>query len=483
MTSLATARRMPASASRPVPAGAAAPGGAGRPAQGFVRRRLPVAAAVLAAAVSLLPDAAAGQAVSAAGVQAASAAEAQAGNEIDRFMERVLENRDASWRRIGDFVLREVLTLDVDGPAGLPIAGFRREYEWYVREDVVVRSPRRFDGVDIGEAERREYEADWLRQRERRAAERREERRREAERRRLSVSVGLDGIRVAEGAEAAAPEDAPAETPAAAEAAGPAVADDAPAAADDASAVAEAAAPAAADGASAVAEAAAPAVADDAPAAAEAAAPAVADDGSAAAEAAGLAVADDVPAAEDAGPAGRREAELADPERLEPEFITDAGYFLEFSFEPGNYYLAGYETLAGREVVKIEYYPTDLFDNDSEPESEREQRIAEGFAKTSLVTLWIDPEFHEVVRYTFENVGLDFLPARWLVRVDGWHASIEMAQPIGGVWLPSRMILTGGATTALGAFEMRLTREYTDYREALTSGRVVGTGDVTGDRR
>ncbi len=448
MTSLATARRMPASASRPVPAGVAAPGRSGRraarPAPGFVRRRLPVAAAVLAAAVSLLPDAAAGQAVSAAGVQASSPG-AASGNEIDRFMERVLENRDASWRRIGDFVLREVLTLGVDGPAGLPIAGFRREYEWYVREDVVVRSPRRFDGVDIGEAERREYEADWLRRRERRAAERREERRREAERRRPSVSVGLDGIRVAEGAEAAAAEDAPAETPAAAEDAAPAVADDAPALADDATAVS--------DGASAAAEDAAPAVADDAP------------------------------AAEDAGPAGQREAELADLERLEPEFITDAGYFLEFPFQPGNYYLAGYEALAGREVVKIEYYPTDLFDDDSEPESERERRIAEGFAKTSLVTLWIDPEVHEVVRYTFENVGLDFLPARWLVRVDGWHASIEMAQPIGGVWLPSRMILTGGATTALGAFEMRLTREYTDYREALTSGRVVGTGDVTGDRR
>ncbi len=313
------------------------------------------------------------------GASAVSARTGQAGNEIDRFMERVLENRDASWRRIGDFVLREVLTLDVDGPAGLPITGFRHEYEWYVREDLVVRSPRRFDGVDIGEAERREYEAEWLRRRERREAERREERRRAAEK-----------------------------------------------------------------------------------------------------AAAGETVAE----REDAGSAaGQREGEAADAERLEPEFITDAGYFLEFPFEPGNYYLAGYETLAGREVVKIEYYPTDLFEDDSEPESERERRIAEGFAKTSLVTLWIDPEVHEVVRYTFENVGLDFLPGRWLVRVDGWHATIEMAQPIGGVWLPSRMILTGGATTALGAFEMRLTREYSDYREALTSGRVVGTGGVVGDGR
>ena len=180
----ATALRRPADAAGSVPAGAAAPDRAGRlaarPAPGLVRLRALAAGAVLAAAAWFPPDAAAGQAGTAAGPPAASAA-VQSGNEIDAFMERVLENRDASWRRIGDFVLREVLTLDVDGPAGLPISGFRHEYEWYVREDAVVRSPRRFDGVDIGEAERREYEADWVRRRERRAAERREERRRAAE--------------------------------------------------------------------------------------------------------------------------------------------------------------------------------------------------------------------------------------------------------------------------------------------------------------
>ena len=408
------------------------------------RSRMGAAAGVLLALAASSP-------LPAGAEQAAPAAE-QAGNEIDRFMERVLENRDASWRRIGDFVLREVLTLDIDGPAGLPITGFRHEYEWYVREDVVVRSPRRFDGVDIGEAERREYEADWLRRQERREAERRVEEGRVGVRVSPTEGVTVEQRRAAEEAEAAG------------------------AAADDAPAVGEASA----------AENAAPApestaAAEDEPAAAhDAAAQRVAS----AAENAARAPDSTAAAAEDAGPASdRRETGAADRERLEPEFITDAGYFLEFPFEPGNYYLAGYETIAGREVVKIEYYPTDLFEDDSEPESERERRIAEGFAKTSLVTLWIDPEFHEVVRYTFENVGLDFLPGRWLVRVDGWHASIEMGQPIGGVWLPSRMILTGSATTALGGFEMRLTREYSDYREALTSGRVVGTGDVTGDGR
>ena len=329
-------------------------------------RFLTVGAALAAAAP---PHAAAGPAVPPAGEQTGTE---RSGNEIDRFMERVLENRDASWRRAGDFVLREVETLAVEGPAELPIAGFRREYEWYVRGDVVVRSPRRFDGVDVGEAERREYEADWLRRRERREASRRKE----------------------EDAEAAA------------------------------------------------------------------------------------------------GPDSGSGAAPADPGRLAPEFVADAYYFLEFEFEPGNYYLAGYETLAGREVVKIEYYPTDLFGEgdlvgeDPDPDGlERERRIRRGFARTSLVTLWIDPEVHEVVRYTFENVGLDFLPGRWLVRVDGWRASIEMAQPIGGVRLPRRMTLRGRATAAPGTFEVRFTRDYTDYREAFTGGRIVETGGASGDGR
>ena len=52
-------------------------------------------------------------------------------------MERVLDNRDASWRRLGDFILRETETFDFEAPLGIPLSGFRHEYEWYVREDVV----------------------------------------------------------------------------------------------------------------------------------------------------------------------------------------------------------------------------------------------------------------------------------------------------------------------------------------------------------
>ena len=30
--------------------------------------------------------------------------------------------------------------------------------------------------------------------------------------------------------------------------------------------------------------------------------------------------------------------------------------------------------------------------------------------KTALITLWIDPAEHQIVKYTFDNVWLDFLP-------------------------------------------------------------------------
>ena len=41
----------------------------------------------------------------------------------------------------------------------------------------------------------------------------------------------------------------------------------------------------------------------------------------------------------------------------EPRFVSEA-YFMDFKFEPGNYYLAGREKLEGQDVLRIEYYPT-----------------------------------------------------------------------------------------------------------------------------
>ena len=60
-----------------------------------------------------------------------------------------------------------------------------------------------------------------------------------------------------------------------------------------------------------------------------------------------------------------------------PRFVSEA-YFMEFKFEPGNYYLAGREQLDGQPVLRIEYYPTRMFnDNDDDRDASRERRERE----------------------------------------------------------------------------------------------------------
>ena len=131
---------------------------------------------------------------------------------------------------------------------------------------------------------------------------------------------------------------------------------------------------------------------------------------------------------------------------------------MDFRFEPGNYYLAGKEMVDGHEVLKVDYLPTKLFD-DHVSETDREARAAAGkdpddkaiadakekpksaaqqererkqhereqkldaqieykMDKTSQITLWVDPATHQIVKYTFDNVWMDFLPAGWLVKID-----------------------------------------------------------------
>lgn len=271
-------------------------------------------------------------------------------NDIDRFMDRVLARRDAApWRRLGDFVLRETWSLELDAPPESRLSSFRRvrEYEWYVRDGTAVRIPVRVDGVGIDDATRRGYERSWLREEERRRA--------------------------------------------------------------------------------------------------------------------GLLTGDDTRGAES--------REIVDQGNPEPRFATDFFYFLEWTSEPGEYYFVGRETVAGREVVRIEFYPTGLF------WEEAGERINRGIVKTSMVTLWVDPEIHQIVRYAFENAGLDFLRYRWLLRADGLQAVMELA-PIRGVWMPARMTLSGRATTALGEYAATFTQEFFDYRQADTGARLGDPGSV-----
>jgi len=276
-------------------------------------------------------------------------------NDLDAFMKAVLERRDDNWQKLREYVLDEKEHLDIRGPGYVPLQGFRREFTWYVRDGILVRSPVTYDGVHLSEEERRSYEDQWLRDEEARKA-RRERRGGEAR------DTGEP------------PPDAPADE-------------------------------------------------------------------------AGL-------------------------KTYQPRFVSEA-YFMDLPYEPGNYYLAGREQFEGREVVRIEYYPTHWFDDeDDEPEDDRAQKIVRQMHKAVMVTLWIVPDEHQIVKFRFDNVGFDFLPFRWLARLTDVRASMVMGQPFAGVWLPREMSVQGAVTLANGTFAIRYGREFYDYRQADVKSRI-----------
>ena len=92
-----------------------------------------------------------------------------AGTDLDQLMERVLARRDENWKKLQQYVLDERETFDLAGPGGVRLYGFRRDYTWFLREGVFIRSPLRADGVTLSEEQRRKAEADWLRNEKRRS--------------------------------------------------------------------------------------------------------------------------------------------------------------------------------------------------------------------------------------------------------------------------------------------------------------------------
>ena len=101
---------------------------------------------------------------------------AAAQSDLDAFMQQVLERRDDNWKKLQQYILdeREPIRAARARTASL-LWGERREYTWYIRDGFFVRSPLRFNGVEIGDADRRKYEADFIRR-----AGRERERRRDA---------------------------------------------------------------------------------------------------------------------------------------------------------------------------------------------------------------------------------------------------------------------------------------------------------------
>jgi len=178
----------------------------------------------------------------------------------------------------------------------------------------------------------------------------------------------------------------------------------------------------------------------------------------------------------------------------EPEFVSTA-YFLKFKFEEGKYALVGKETIDGRELLKVEYYPARLFSDDTDRNARRAERgeklskdhqlnqtIEQAMNKVSMVTLWVEPKAHQIVKYVFNNVNMDFLPGAALVKLGDLKATMVMSQPFAGskaatpgsaeVWLPKGIEMYVSAMIAIGQLDMRYSITYNDYRLAETSSRI-----------
>ncbi|MCX6545681.1 MAG: hypothetical protein NTV05_14870 [Acidobacteria bacterium] len=191
----------------------------------------------------------------------------------------------------------------------------------------------------------------------------------------------------------------------------------------------------------------------------------------------------------------------------EPRFISEA-YFMKFPFEPGNYYLVGRGTLEERDVVIVEYYPSRMFKDDEEEngtttsvnatgnaqmaskdqrtksktskpspkernkDDELEQDIQRSLNKVSRVTMWIDSEDRQIVKYAFDNADFGFLPGRAIVRVDEARASMTMGRYFENVWLPKQISFGAGATLATGSYRFTYDRSFYDYRKGEVSARI-----------
>jgi hypothetical protein len=172
----------------------------------------------------------------------------------------------------------------------------------------------------------------------------------------------------------------------------------------------------------------------------------------------------------------------------QPQFISSA-YFLRFKFDAGRYALVGREKLEGQDVLRIEYYPQTLFADDRKQRPQSGEQVAGGardrqadveyekemrrlMNKASRVTLWVEPASHQIVKYRFDDLGWDFLPGQWLVRVTNVQATMTMAQPFPDVWLPRSLEMNIGMGLAVGDVNLRYALEYRDYRRAEVTTRI-----------
>jgi hypothetical protein len=299
--------------------------------------------------------------------------------DLDAFMQQVLAERDANWRKLQQYILDEHEQVEMRGPSGTPLWGERRDYTWYIRDGFFVRSPLKVNGAAVSEADRRKYEAEFLRH--------------EQDRERIAQAQRA--------ASAAASGGTPTQVP-------------------DAAAV------------------------TDAP----------------------------------------HDVDGLIRQSRQPQFISSA-YFLRFKFDAGRYALVGREQVDGQDALRIEYYPDKLFTEqrrqelrddyagdrrrpparDTDAQRSLDTELRRLMNKSSKVTLWIGSTSHQILKYTFDDLGWNFFPGQWLAQMDGVSASMTMGQPFPDVWLPRNLQMDIRLLLAFGNVNMRYTLQYENYRQ------------------
>ena len=197
----------------------------------------------------------------------------------------------------------------------------------------------------------------------------------------------------------------------------------------------------------------------------------------------------DPQAAPPPGEAGSDEALASNVDGLirqtrQPGFISSA-YFLRFKFEEGKYALVGREQLDGLDVLRVEYYPERLYTRmqgrraagSHDPKDPRDLEIQRMLNKVALVTLWIEPDAHQIVKYAFDNIDFDFLPAQWLARVNEVRATMSMGRPFTDVWLPRQIDVKAAVTLAVGRYDFQYAVDFHDYRQPDVKTKVHIPGD------
>ncbi len=92
--------------------------------------------------------------------------------------------------------------------------------------------------------------------------------------------------------------------------------------------------------------------------------------------------------------------------------------------------------------------------------------------KSSKVTLWIEPNAHQIVKYTFDDLGWNFFRGQWLAQVDGATATMTMGQPFPDVWLPRDLQMDIRMLLAVGSVNMRYQLRYDNYRQPDVQSKV-----------